>query len=61
VNLYSRGDSVLVDLAAGKVFIKNKELTFAPLPEKLLQILNAGGLVESIKNERCLKWTEFML
>lgn len=59
VDLYSRGDSVSVDLAAGKVFIKNKEFTFAPLPEKLLQILNAGGLVESIKNEPCLKWTEF--
>jgi 3-isopropylmalate dehydratase small subunit len=61
VDLYSRGDSVSVDLAAGKVFIINKEFTFAPLPEKLLQILNAGGLVESIKNGQGLKWTEFML
>jgi 3-isopropylmalate dehydratase small subunit len=61
VDLYSLGDSVSVDLAAGKVFIKNREFTFAPLPEKLLQILNAGGLVESIKNETCLKWTEFIL
>jgi 3-isopropylmalate/(R)-2-methylmalate dehydratase large subunit len=61
VEFYSRGDTVSVDLAAGKVKINEKVFNFAPLPAKLLEILKAGGLVESINTLHNLKWTEFML
>ena len=61
VEFYSRGDTVSVDLAAGKVKINEKVFNFAPLPAKLLEILKAGGLVESINTLNNLKWTEFML
>ena len=61
VDYFTKGDLVSVDLAAGKIFIKNKEFTFAPLPGKLLEILKSGGLVESIKARHDLKWTEFLL
>lgn len=61
VKYYSRGNTVSVDLAAGKVTVKDKVFTFAPLPGKLLEILKAGGLVESINTLHDLKRTEFML
>ena len=61
VDYFSKGDPVMVDLAAGKVHIKNREFTFAPLPGRLLDILKTGGLVESVKNWHHLKWTEFLL
>ena len=61
VDFYSRGDAVSVDLAAGKVVVKDHEFSFAPLPGKLLEILKSGGLVESIGAWHDLKWTEFLL
>ncbi len=61
VDYFTKGDSVSVDLVAGKVFIKNKEFEFSPLPGKLLEILKSGGLVESIIAVHDLKWSEFLL
>ncbi len=61
VDFYSHGDAVSVDLAAGKVTVNEKAFTFAPLPGKLLEILKAGGLVESINTLHDLKWTELIL
>lgn len=46
VNYYTKGDKVDVDLKAGKVTIKDKQFGFEPLPGKLLEILEAGGLVK---------------
>ncbi len=52
VDYFSKGDPVSVDLAAGKVTIKNREFLFAPLPEKLLKIVNTGGLVNSMNMQK---------
>lgn len=49
VNAYQRGDAVTVDFAKGVVAINGKPFAFAPLPEKLMGILNAKGLVNWIK------------
>jgi len=46
VDYYTKGDKVIVDLATGEVAIKDKTFGFEPLPGKLLEILEAGGLVE---------------
>jgi 3-isopropylmalate/(R)-2-methylmalate dehydratase small subunit len=45
------GDELEVDLKAGKIrdVTNNKELTFAPIPEIMLGILDEGGLVPYIK------------
>ncbi len=61
VESFKKGDALSVDLAAGKVTLNEKVFSFAPLPGKLLEILKAGGLVESINTFHNLKWTEFML
>jgi homoaconitate hydratase family protein/3-isopropylmalate dehydratase small subunit len=51
VEVYKKGDVVLVDLVAGKVRVGDKEFSFAPLPPQLLKIVNAGGLVRSMSSE----------
>jgi 3-isopropylmalate/(R)-2-methylmalate dehydratase large subunit len=51
VKAYKPGDSVKVDLKNNKVVIENKEFTVNPLPEKLIEIIDKGGLVKWIKNK----------
>lgn len=48
VDFYSKGDSVEIDFKNGVVKVNKKEFSFNPLPEKLMRILNAGGLVKSL-------------
>ena len=48
VNYYRPGDSVSVDLAAGTVSVHDKTFRFAPLPAKLMEILDSRGLVNWI-------------
>ena len=47
-----------MDLKAGKIcdITNGKELTFAPIPEIMLGILNEGGLVPYIK-----KYKDFVI
>ncbi len=49
VDAYKQGDDVVVDLENGIVSIGKKEFPFAPLPEKLMNIFKAHGLVNYIK------------
>jgi len=49
VDAYKPGDTVNVDLEAGKVRVGNQEFSFAPLPDKLMKIFKAKGLVNYIK------------
>ena len=49
VEAYSAGDKVDVDFANGIITINNKDFKFAPLPEKLMQIIEKKGLVNWIK------------
>jgi 3-isopropylmalate/(R)-2-methylmalate dehydratase large subunit len=51
VEAYKPGDSVLVDLKNNRVVIENKEFTVNPLPEKLIEIIDKGGLVKWIKSK----------
>lgn len=49
VNAYRQGDAISVDLAGGAIAIGNRKFNFNPLPDKLMQILEMGGLVEWLK------------
>jgi len=49
VNAYKLGDKVDVSLEEGYVKINDKEFKFAPLPEELMAIFAAKGLVNWIK------------
>ena len=51
VNCYKKGDSVDIDLSRGVVTVGDCEFTFEPLPDKLLDILQQGGLVKWIEKE----------
>ncbi|MCF8227231.1 MAG: 3-isopropylmalate dehydratase large subunit [Bacteroidales bacterium] len=48
VGAYTLGDNVEVILEKGMVKVGEKEFHFEPLPKKLLDILNSGGLVKHL-------------
>jgi 3-isopropylmalate dehydratase small subunit len=50
VDAYQPGDQVEIDLAAGSIKVGERSFRFIPLPDKLLQILEKGGLVNAIVN-----------
>jgi 3-isopropylmalate dehydratase small subunit len=49
VDAYQQGDTVNVDFENGIVEIEGKQFHFAPLPEKLVGIFKAKGLVNYVK------------
>lgn len=50
VDAYKQGDKVDIDFAKGEISINGKIFKFAPLPEKLMAIFDAKGLVNYVKN-----------
>ncbi len=50
VDAYKQGDEVLLDFVKGEIKVGEKVFKFAPLPEKLMGVFNAKGLVNYIKN-----------
>ncbi|MCX6231419.1 MAG: aconitase/3-isopropylmalate dehydratase large subunit family protein [Bacteroidetes bacterium] len=50
VDAYKQGDDVILDFVKGEVKVGDKIFKFAPLPEKLVGVFNAKGLVNYIKN-----------
>jgi 3-isopropylmalate dehydratase small subunit len=50
VESYWKGEQVDIDLSEGKIMMNDRIFTFNPLPDKLMQILSAPGLVQWIKN-----------
>lgn len=50
VDYYKPGDDVSVNPETGLLIVGDKEFTFPPLPEEMLAILEAGGLLNWIKN-----------
>ncbi len=50
VEAYQPGDKVDVDFEQGKITVGDKVFTFHPLPDKLMEIIRARGLVNWIKN-----------
>ena len=49
VDAFKQGDKVDIDFGKGIVTVGDKEFRFAPLPEKLMNIFKAKGLVNYIK------------
>ena len=49
VDNYRNGDAVVVDMAGGTITIAGRSYTFNPLPEKLMNIFRAKGLVNYVK------------
>ena len=51
IDNYKQGDAVDIDFAKGIIKINEKEFHFSPLPEKLMAIFNAKGLVNYVKSK----------
>ncbi len=51
VDNYTAGDKVDLNMEKGVIIINDKEFKFAPLPEKLMKIIEKKGLVNWIKSE----------
>ena len=50
VDAFKQGNKIQIDFINGIVKIEDKEFAFAPLPEKLMNIFEAKGLVNFVKN-----------
>ena len=50
VQCYQRGDPIELDMEGGLVRMGDRRFSFAPLPGKLLEILEKGGLVNWVKS-----------
>ncbi len=52
VDAIDAGDNVEIDIQAGTITNKTKNQTFtaAPFPEKMQEIINAGGMVSYVRN-----------
>ncbi len=48
VDQYKAGDSIRLNFAEGKIYLNDLVFTFAPLPDKLLEIIKKKGLVNWI-------------
>ncbi|MFC2097633.1 aconitase/3-isopropylmalate dehydratase large subunit family protein [Bacteroidota bacterium] len=51
VNNYKDGDKVEIDFRKGNVSLNDRKYSFAPLPEKLMSIIDKKGLVNWIKSD----------
>ncbi|MEI7501062.1 MAG: aconitase/3-isopropylmalate dehydratase large subunit family protein [Bacteroidota bacterium] len=51
VQEYKQGEQVVIDFEKGLVFVAARQYSFAPLPLKLLEIFEARGLVNYVKNK----------
>ena len=51
VDAFKQGDAVNIDFEKGLVFIGSRQFAFAPLPSKLMEIFDAKGLVNYVKNK----------
>lgn len=51
VDAFKQGDDVTIDFGKGQVFIGTKQFVFSALPTKLMEIFDARGLVNYVKNK----------
>lgn len=51
IDSFRQGDQVSVDFVNGRITVGEKVYPFAPLPSKLMEIFNAKGLVNYVKNK----------
>jgi 3-isopropylmalate dehydratase small subunit len=52
VDSYREGDRVDVNFLGGKIIIEEKQFSFAPLPDKLMDIISKKGLVNWVKAQK---------
>jgi 3-isopropylmalate/(R)-2-methylmalate dehydratase small subunit len=45
------GDTITIDFGRGKILLSDGDISFEPLPPFLMQILEAGGLIEHTKKK----------
>ncbi len=45
------GEEIEIDFAQGKIKIQKESLNFQPLPDYILKILKAGGLIAFVRNK----------
>ena len=50
VDAFKAGDKLSIDMEKGEVQINNKKYHFEPLPDKLMKIFSAKGLVNFIRD-----------
>ena len=43
------GDMIQIDLAATRIIAAGRSFDFAPLPEQVLEILDAGGIIPYLR------------
>jgi 3-isopropylmalate/(R)-2-methylmalate dehydratase small subunit len=48
-NAVNEGDQITIDFAEGRIETPRGEFSSAPMPDSILKILDAGGLVEYLK------------
>ncbi|MDZ7262517.1 MAG: 3-isopropylmalate dehydratase small subunit [candidate division KSB1 bacterium] len=51
LELVNQGDIISVDFSQGKIKLPDRELDFPPLPPGVFEILEAGGLIESVRKK----------
>ncbi len=49
VNLVNEGDRIVIDFEKGTIQLQKETLTFPPLPDAVMEILETGGLIEWTK------------
>ena len=52
VDTYREGDSVDVNFLGGQITVEEKQFSFAPLPDKLMDIISKKGLVNWVKAQK---------
>ena len=50
VDVIQNGEQIQIDLENGKIHCQSGEYSFPPLPEAVMEIFNAGGLIHYTKN-----------
>jgi 3-isopropylmalate/(R)-2-methylmalate dehydratase small subunit len=51
----NQGDQVTIDFAGGEIITSSQKLTFPPLPQFVMGILEDGGLIQHVKKSLKLK------
>lgn len=55
VNLINEGDNITIDFGKGTILLPKKTLTFPPLPDVVMEILETGGLIEWTKKRLAVR------
>ena len=50
VDAIQDGESIQIDLEAGKIICESGDYSFPPLPDAVMEIFDAGGLIQYTKN-----------